>query len=349
MKSLKEQIVESVRQDLVEIESALADNLKPYLPLVSHVAKYIMFSGGKRIRPLLMVLSARLCGYKGNDDKTLSVVFEYLHAATLLHDDLVDGADIRRGNPVAHSIWGNPATVLVGDFLLARSIAIAAQTNSVPIIDILANTTAQMSEGEIHQMLHRGDLAVEEADYMEVIRRKTAYLIQAACQVGALLAEAPGGQVQALADYGHHLGIAFQMADDLLDYTADTRVIGKTIGADLREGKLTLPVIYALDRATMEDRRRLESIIQNMVAVIEGRREEVHLSPNGQLSRDVDAKDADFETVLGLIKKYGGIAYTRERAQEHIELAKKSLNTFSASKPRGLLEQLADYVLVRNV
>ena len=367
MKSLKEQILESVRQDLVEIETALADNLKPYLPLVSHVAKYIMFSGGKRIRPLLMVLSARLCGYKGNYDKTLSVVFEYLHAATLLHDDLVDGADIRRGNPVAHSIWGNPATVLVGDFLLARSIAIAAQTHSVPIIDILANTTAQMSEGEIHQMLHRGDLAVEEADYMEVIRRKTAYLIQAACQVGALLADAPWGQVQALADYGHHLGIAFQMADDLLDYTADTRVIGKTIGADLREGKLTLPVIYALDRATTEDRRRLETIIQDMVAVsptqtlplqgggqgggagMAGRREEVPLSPNGQLLRDVDAKEADFETVLGLIKKYGGIAYTRERAQEHIEQAKKCLNTFSASKPRGLLEQLADYVLVRNV
>ena len=326
MKGLKEQIFESVREDLVEIEVALTDNLKPYLPLVSHVAKYIMFSGGKRIRPLLMVLSARICGYEGNYDKTLSVVFEYLHAATLLHDDLVDGADIRRGNPVAHSIWGNPATVLVGDFLLARSIAIAAQTNSVTIIDILANTTAQMSEGEIHQLLHRGDLTVDETDYIEVIRRKTAHLIQAACQVGALLAGAPGEQVQALADYGYHLGIAFQMADDLLDYTANTRVIGKVIGADLREGKLTLPVIYALDCATREDRRRLETIIQHM-----------------------DITESDFETVLGLIKKYGGIAYTRDRAQEHIEQAKKCLDIFGASKPRTLLAQLADYVLVRNM
>ena len=341
--------MEEVSQDLGEIESALADNLKPYLPLVSHVAKYIMFSGGKRIRPLLMVLSARLCGYKGNYDKTLSVVFEYLHAATLLHDDLVDGADIRRGNPVANSIWGNPATVLVGDFLLARSIAIAAQTKSVQIIDILANTTAQMSEGEISQLLHRGDLALEEADYMEVIRRKTAYLIQAACQVGALLANAPGEQVQALTDYGHNLGIAFQMADDLLDYTADTRVIGKTTGADLREGKLTLPVIYALDRASTEDRRRLESIIQDMATGIEGQREEGTLSPNSQLLRDMDSKDTDFETVLGLIRKYGGIEYTKDRAQEHIEQAKKCLYTFRASKPRDLLEQLADYVLVRNV
>jgi len=326
MKDLKEQILESVRQDLVEIEVALTDNLKPYLPLVSHVAKYIMFSGGKRIRPLLMVLSARLCGYRGDYDKTLSVVFEYLHAATLLHDDLVDGADIRRGNPVAHSIWGNPATVLVGDFLLARSIAIAAQANSVPIIDVLAHTTAQMSEGEIHQLLRRGDLAVDETGYMEVITRKTAYLIQAACQVGALLAEASEEQVQTLADYGYHLGIAFQMADDLLDYAGDTRMLGKTTGTDLREGKLTLPVIHALDRATTEDRRRMETII-----------------------RDMDITESDFETVLRLIKKYGGIAYTRDRAQEHIEQAKKCLDIFSASKPRTLLKQLANYVLVRRM
>jgi octaprenyl-diphosphate synthase len=326
VKGLKEQILESVRRDLVEIEAALADNLKPYLPLVSHVAKYIMFSGGKRIRPLLMVLSARLCGYEGNYDKTLSVVFEYLHAATLLHDDLVDGADMRRGNPVAHSIWGNPATVLVGDFLLARSIAIAAQTNSIPIMDMLAHTTSQMSEGEIHQLLYRGDLGIDEADYMEVIRRKTASLIQAACKAGALLAEAPGEQVRALADYGYRLGIAFQMADDLLDYTADTRVIGKEIGADLREGKLTLPVIHAMDRATTEDRRRMETII-----------------------RDMDITESDFETVLSLIKKYGGIAYTSDRAKEHIKQAKKCLEIFSASKLRTLLEQLADYVLMRKM
>ena len=326
MTDLKEQILELVRQDLAEIEVALTDNLKPYLSLVSHVAKYILFSGGKRIRPLLMVLSARVCGYKGDYDKTLSVVFEYLHAATLLHDDLVDGADIRRGNPVAHSIWGNPATVLVGDFLLARSIAIAAQANSVPIIGILAQTTAQMSQGEIHQLLHRGDLAVSETDYMEVITRKTAYLIQAACQVGALLAEAPGEEVQHLADYGYHLGIAFQMADDLLDYTADSEVLGKAIGTDLRERKLTLPVIYALSRSSVEDRRRLETII-----------------------RDMDISESDFETVLGLINKYGGIAYTRDRAKKHIEEAKKCLDVFKPTKPRTLLEQLADYVLVRRM
>ncbi|NVL90357.1 MAG: polyprenyl synthetase family protein [Desulfobacterales bacterium] len=326
MKGLKEQILESVRPDLDEIEAALTENLKPNLPLVSHVAKYIMFGGGKRIRPLLMVLSARLCGYNGNYDKTLSVVFEYLHVATLLHDDLVDGADIRRGNPVAHSIWGNPATVLVGDFLLARSIAIATQTDSIPIINILAHTTAQMSEGEIHQLLCRGDLAVDETDYIEVIRRKTACLLQAACQAGALLADAPTEQVQALADYGHNIGIAFQMADDLLDYTADTSVLGKATGADLREGKLTLPVIYALNRATREDRKRMETIIG-----------------------DMDITESGFKTVLELIEKYGGITYTGDRAREHIEQAKKCLEIFDTSRSRTLLEQLADYVLVRKM
>ena len=326
MKRLKEQILESVRQDLSEIEAALTENLKPYLPMVSHVAKYIMFSGGKRIRPLLMILSARLCGYNGSYDKTLSVVFEYLHAATLLHDDVVDDADVRRGNPVSHSIWGTPATVLVGDFLLARSISIAAETDSVPIIDVLADTTAQMSEGEIHQLLHKGDIAVSETDYMEVISRKTAYLIRAACQVGALLAEAQEEQVQALAEYGYQLGIAFQMADDLLDYTADTKVIGKPVGTDLKEGKLTMPIIYALNRATGEDRRRLEIIIQ-----------------------DPDIKEEDFEAVLELIKKYDGVEYTRERAQEHIEKAKACLEIFSASNARRLLEQLAEYVLARQM
>ena len=304
----------------------MTKNLEPHLPLVSQVAKYIMFGGGKRIRPLLMILSARLCGYKGNYDKTLSVVFEYLHAATLLHDDVVDEADVRRGNPVAHSIWGTPATVLVGDFLLARSIAIAAETDSVPIIDVLAHTTAQMSEGEIHQLLHRGDLAIDEADYMEVIGRKTAFLIQSACRVGALLAGAPAEQVEALSEYGYSLGIAFQMADDLLDYTADTAVLGKPVGTDLREGKLTLPIIHALQCALQEDRDRMEIII-----------------------RDTDVTKKDFEMVVGLIRQYGGIKYTKARAQKYIDQAKGSLSTFQSSETRTLLEQLADYVLVRKM
>jgi len=326
MTGLKERILNAISQDLAAIEKALAENLQPYLPLVSHVAKYIMFSGGKRLRPVLMVLSARLCGYKGNYDKTLSVVFEYLHAATLLHDDLVDGAEVRRGNPVAHSIWGNPATVLVGDFLLARSIAITAKTDQIAIINILAHATAEMSEGEIHQLLHRRDVALDEGQYMEVIKRKTACLIQAACQSGALLAGAPADQVEALAQYGHCLGSAFQLVDDLLDYTADSNVLGKSIGTDLREGKLTLPLIHALNRATKEDRHLMETII-----------------------RDQDSRRDDFDTILELINKYGGIAYTNKRAQEHTDQAKRCLGLFEPSKTRALLEDLADYVLTRKM
>jgi octaprenyl-diphosphate synthase len=326
MKGPKERILEAVSQDLVTIEEALSENLKPYLSFVSHVAKYIMFSGGKRIRPILMVLSARLCGYQGDYDKALSVVFEYLHAATLLHDDVVDGAEVRRGNPVAHSIWGTPGTVLVGDFLLARSMAIAVRTRSTAIIDILAQTTAQMSQGEIHQLLHRGDLALDEEQYMEVIRRKTACLIQAACKVGALLAEAPQDQVEALAQYGHNLGIAFQIVDDLLDYTADERVLGKATGTDLREGNLTLPVICALSRATSDDRNRMETIIG-----------------------DPDLAREEFDSILDLIIKYGGIEYSKDRAQEHVDQAKTCLDIFEASKPRALLKDLADYVLARKM
>ena len=326
MKGLKDQIFESVQQDLDDIEKALVENLKPALPLVSQVAEYIMFSGGKRIRPLLMVLSARLCDYKGGYDKTLSVIFEYLHAATLLHDDVVDGAELRRGNPVAHSIWERSTTVLVGDFLLARSLAIAAETDQMAIIQILAHTAAQMSEGEIHQLMHRGDLTIQEEEYMEVIKRKTACLIQAACHVGALLGYAPAEYVQALTDYGHNLGVAFQMVDDILDYTADAQVLGKAKGTDLREGKLTLPVIYSLNRASQEDRHRMETIIRNPKLTGE-----------------------DFSTFLALVLKYGGIAYTRKRAKEHIDRAKKRLGRLRVSKPRTLLEDLADYILVREM
>jgi octaprenyl-diphosphate synthase len=326
VKDLKARILNDVAQDLEAIENALVENLNPYLPFVSHVAKYIMFSGGKRIRPLLMVLSARLCGYQGDYDKTLSVVFEYLHAATLLHDDVVDGAEVRRGNPVAHSIWGTPGTVLAGDFLLARSIAIAAQTRQIAILDILAQTTAEMSQGEIDQLLHRQDLSTDEGQYMEVIKRKTACLIRAACHTGALLAGAPQDQVDALVRYGHHLGMAFQLVDDLLDYTADARVLGKGTGTDLAEGKLTLPMIYALSRSTVEDRQRMETIIQEVTFT----------------------KD-EFDSILDFVGKYGGIHYTKKTARAHIDQAKADLESFDSSKTRRLLEDLADYMVVRKM
>jgi octaprenyl-diphosphate synthase len=232
-------LLDRVETDLAEIENALMDNLKPHLDLVASAAKHILFSGGKRLRPLLMVLSARLCGYRGDFDKVFSCVFEYLHVATLLHDDLVDAAELRRGRPVAHSQWGSAVAVLTGDFLLARSLSIAAESGSLKTIKIIADITENMSQGEIQQLIHQGDLNFSEKAYMTVIYRKTAALIEGACRVGAILAGAPEREEKALSDYGRHVGLAFQMADDLLDYTADAEVLGKKVGADLREGKLT--------------------------------------------------------------------------------------------------------------
>lgn len=326
MTDLKHRILSMVAEDLAEIEIALEENLNPYLELVGNTARHLLFSGGKRLRPLLMVLAARLCNYRGDDDKTFSVIFEYLHTATLLHDDVVDGAAMRRGKPVAHEIYGAPVAVLVGDFLLARSLILAARTGQPEIIRIIASITEDMSQGEIHQMLNKENVDLSESEYMEVIRRKTAVLMQGACRTGALIAKAPFEYETALANYGLHLGIAFQMADDLLDYTADTADLGKEIGADIKEGKLTLPLIYALQNAAGEDRQQMESLIHSKT-----------FSPES------------FHVLVELLKKYGGIEYTRKMAERSIATAKENLAVFDPGDTRDVLMMLADYALVRKV
>jgi len=324
MSDLKNKILSMTSEDLEEIEHALKENLNPYLDLVSQVASHILFSGGKRLRPLLMILSARICGYKGERDKTYSTIFEYLHAATLLHDDLVDGATLRRGKPVAHSIWGNPITVLTGDFLLGRSLSISAEIGLPRIIKIISKITEDMSQGEIHQLLRKEDLGLAEDEYMEIIRRKTAVLMQGACWTGALIADALEKEEKALSEYGFNLGIAFQMADDLLDYTSATSILGKEIGTDLKEGKLTLPVIYSLREASSEDRIIMERIIT-----------------------DKKFSFNDFEILIELLKKYGGLEYTKKLASKHIEKAKNSILFFEPSETKELLLNIADYALIR--
>lgn len=324
MNELKYRLFASVSHDLQAVESALHENLNPFLDIVSKVAEHILFSGGKRLRPLLMILCARLCGYSGRYDKTLSTVFEYLHAATLLHDDIVDGADLRRGKPVAHAIWGSAAAVLVGDFLLARCLTIAAETENPDVVRVIAEITENMSQGEIHQLVKKRDLNLSESEYLEVIRRKTAVLIQGACRIGALIADAPAHRCQALADYGLSIGIAFQMADDLLDYVADVKNLGKNVGADLREGKLTLPVIFALKQADAPDRAEMERILQ------------------------ADSiSDKDFESFKDFLHKYKGISYTKELANRHVQNAKSFLSVFEPSDTRQLLMEIADYALAR--
>lgn len=326
MSDLKQEILGRIERDLADIETALKQNLTPYLELVSKTASHILFSGGKRLRPLLMVLCARLCGYDSINDKTYACIFEYLHAATLLHDDLVDDAHVRRGKTVAHEKWDNATAVLVGDFLLARGLSIACETGSVRVIRIIAEITENMSQGEIHQMQNKEKLDLTEAEYLEVIRRKTAVLIQGACRVGAVIAGADEKTENALADYGYHLGLAFQMADDLLDYLADTATLGKMVGADLKEGKLTLPIIFTLKSAHSEDRSFIQQLIQKKTFTPE-----------------------EFDHLKTLLQKYGGLRHTFQLAEESVAAARKALSLFESSETKELLENIAEYALNRNI
>lgn len=324
MDDLKTRILGLVKDDLIEIEAELEHHLNPHLDLVRDVARHILFSGGKRLRPLLFILGTRMCDYRGNYDKTFSISLEYLHAATLLHDDLIDEGELRRGKPVAHSLWGNATTILVGDFLLARALTIAAGTGNIDIIKVVAGMTENMSQGEIHQLSRKGDLSLTEAEYRDVIWRKTAVLFEGTCRAAGLLAETSATRVEALSTYGANLGLAFQMADDLIDYTSDTQALGKKAGADLREGKLTLPVIAALQAAGPQDRERMATIIRNP-------------SFTGD----------DFEELKQLLARYGGLEYTREKAKEHVQIAKEALLQFQPSETTSILNDIADYTLQR--
>ena len=326
MSELKQKIYSNIKADLADIEKELSENLNPLLDLVSKTASHILFSGGKRLRPILTVLSARLCGYSDHFAKKISTVFEYLHAATLLHDDLVDGAAVRRGSPVAHSIWGNSTAVLVGDFLLARALSIASETGRPKVIKIISQITENMSQGEIHQLMRKGNIDLSESEYLEIITRKTAVLIQGSCRVGAILAKASEKDEKALSDYGFNLGLAFQMADDLLDYTANPVSLGKEIGADLKEGKLTLPVIRALGVANPKDQSQMKAIIQNE-----------------QFSAE------EFRILVDMLNQYDGIQYTRKLAVERIDAAKAALSVFQPTEIRNLLNDIADYALEREV
>ncbi len=334
---LKTKILSRVRDDLLNIETALHENLSPCLDIVSDIAGHLLFSGGKRLRPLLMVLSSRLCGYERGDEINFSIIFEYLHTATLLHDDVVDGADLRRGKQAAHAKWGAPEVVLTGDFLLARSLSIASMAEVPEIMKIISKITEDMSQGEIDQLERKKDINLTEEEYMEVIRRKTAVLIQGACRTGAVFAHSRrnnyvSGKIneitkeKALASYGYNLGVAFQMADDLLDYTADASTMGKNPGADLREGKLTLPLIWALSQAEKKDRLWMNDIITAPLF-----------------------SEKDFKKLTAMLYKYRGIEYTESQAYDYAEKAKSYLDIFDDSKSKDIMMMLADYAVTRKV
>jgi octaprenyl-diphosphate synthase len=320
-----ERVSALIQGDMQAVEERFRKNLASDVPLIGQVGEYLLSSGGKRIRPMLLLLAARLCNYTGNHHLELAAVIEFIHSATLLHDDVVDSAELRRGNLSANAVWGNEASVLVGDFLSAKSFSVMVGCNSLKILQLLSDTTTQMAEGEVQQLLNTADLKVDEARYLGVIRDKTAILIAAACQVGAVLAAATPVQEDALREFGLEIGTAFQLMDDALDYVATQQEFGKARGHDLEEGKMTLPLIYAYGQANPAERDEIARIVEL-----------------DELS------ETDLERVCALIEAYNGIEYTRQRAAERIHLAKAQLEIFPDCEARDALFVLADYVVARS-
>ncbi|MGD0826855.1 MAG: polyprenyl synthetase family protein [Desulfobaccales bacterium] len=312
----------ALETDIAAIDAALSANLRTHVPFIAEVGRHILLSGGKRVRPLLFILAARMCGHRSNHLADFSTIFEYLHAATLLHDDVIDAARLRRGATTANTIWGNQAVILVGDFLLSKALSIAVTTDHLKILKVLAQATTQMAEGEILQLIHTGNLKITEAEYFEVITCKTAILMAAACRIGAILAGAPWAQEEALAQIGLHLGITFQLVDDLLDYTGDQGEIGKEVGADLREGRVTLPLIHALAQASPRDCKRLKEMAQALTP---------EMVP--ELRR--------------LLDRYGSLDHSRSLARQYTLKAQENLEIFGPCPESTYFRLITEELLAR--
>ena len=249
-----DEVLARVEPELRRVNAIILDRLHSRVGLIPELARHIVAAGGKRIRPLLTLVAARMCGYEGDRQIRLAACVEFIHTATLLHDDVVDDSDLRRGIATANAVWGNKPSVLVGDFLFSRSFQLMVEDGSLRVLDILATASAVIAEGEVAQLITSNDTATTEADYLDVIRAKTATLFAAACRLGAVLGERPREEEEALAAYGLNLGIAFQLVDDALDYVTPAATMGKTLGDDFRDGKITLPVVLAYARGTNEER-----------------------------------------------------------------------------------------------
>ena len=241
-------IFEPIREDLERVEQEFVRHIQSRVALIPEMGSYIQKSGGKRVRPAVLLMAARLCGYTGDSAVLYASVVEFIHTATLVHDDIIDGADLRRGRLAVHSRWGNDITVLLGDYLYIKSMAMALTQDSLEIVRLLCDVTLRMIEGELYQLTKTGDVDITEDEHFEIIRRKTAYLFGGCAQIGGMLGNVDAEQQQALREFGFNLGVAFQLVDDLLDYTADETALGKPVGGDLREGKVTLPIILLLQR-----------------------------------------------------------------------------------------------------
>jgi len=295
-----------------------------HAPRIPQVTAHLVEAGGKRLRPMLTLAAARLCGYAGPFHLHLAATVEFIHTATLLHDDVVDESSQRRGRPTANLLWDNKSSVLVGDYLFSRSFQLMVETGSLRVLDILANASATIAEGEVLQLTAAQDLATTEDIYLQVVRGKTAALFSAATEVGGVIAGAPEAQIGALFTYGDALGIAFQMVDDLLDYGGSSATIGKNTGDDFRERKLTLPVIKAVARASPEERAFWSRVIEKG-----------------------DQRDGDLEAALAILEGHGTLEETRQAALCWAARAKEAMTALPAHELRDMLADLADYVVAR--
>jgi octaprenyl-diphosphate synthase len=319
------QMFEPVRADLEAVEREFERQVQSQVDVIPEIGRYLQKSGGKRVRPAVLLMAARLCGYTGPRAILNAAVVEFIHTATLVHDDIIDDAELRRGQKAVHSRWGNDVTVLAGDFLYIKSMAMALTQDTLDVVRLLCDVTLRMIEGEIYQLTKNGVVDITEDEHFEIIRRKTAYLFSGCAEIGGMLGEAGPVRERELREYGFNLGIMFQLVDDLLDFTGEAGTLGKPIGGDLREGKVTLPVIHLLRHGGPE----AEALIR---AVVKDR----HVS--------VD----DWARITRLLVDYGSMDYAHARAVEFGETAKRHLRAFPDSPERDALMALADYVLVRD-
>jgi octaprenyl-diphosphate synthase len=318
-----DEIFKSYEPDLKIVEERLRYLSKSPVFTIPLIGKYILDGGGKRLRPLILLLSSELAGYKEDARLMLAGIIESIHTASLLHDDVIDGAEIRRGKSPAHSIWGNQVVILVGDFLYSNALRIAVMQKSQRIMEALSEATTRMTEAEILQLVKTGDPDITEKEYLDIISGKTAALISAACKIGAILGSLPEEKEVALTQFGTKTGIAFQMADDILDYKADESELGKRLGKDLKEGKITLPLINLLKTASDTEKERVRNIIKD------------------------DFKKSGLKQILRLFKKYNSIEFSLKRARNLIAEAKAELSLFSDSPAKEALFTVANYTLLR--
>jgi len=320
-----ERLAGFLAEDLTAVNALIRDRMaSEHAPRIPEVTAHLVEAGGKRLRPMLTLAAARMCGYGGPFHIHLAATVEFIHTATLLHDDVVDESRKRRGRPTANLLWDNKSSVLVGDYLFARSFQLMVETGSLRVLDILANAAATIAEGEVLQLTAAQDLATDEATYLKIVRGKTAALFSAATEVGGVIAGAPEDQVTALHTYGDALGVSFQIVDDLLDYDGSTGVIGKNVGDDFRERKLTLPVIKAVARANAEERAFWVRVIEKG-----------------------DQRDGDLEQAMALLTGHGALDAARDEALDWADRAKTALAALPDGPLRAMLLDLADYVVAR--